>query len=137
MRPPLLASTTAARAYAQDLGPGAHAYALDPALFENAESGALAYSSVDNPVEGDQHQDGQAEDILTGQGGSVCNILSVGLRLIALSQLDPDELAEVGSTVLESLEEFGYYTTITEDDIREFVDCLSAAASKYKVPEAA
>ncbi len=28
------------------------------------------------------------EDILTGQGGSVCNILSVGLRLIALSQLD-------------------------------------------------
>ncbi|MGE4552818.1 MAG: hypothetical protein AB7D57_06880 [Desulfovibrionaceae bacterium] len=30
-----------------------------------------------------------AEDILTGQGGSVANILSVGLRLIALSQLDP------------------------------------------------
>lgn len=30
------------------------------------------------------------EDILTGQGGSVCNILSVGLRLIALSQL-PEE----------------------------------------------
>ncbi|MEF2145860.1 MAG: hypothetical protein V3573_10465 [Desulfovibrionaceae bacterium] len=29
------------------------------------------------------------EDILTGQGGSVANILSVGLRLIALSQLDP------------------------------------------------
>ncbi len=29
------------------------------------------------------------EDILTGQGGSVCNILSTGLRLIALSQLDP------------------------------------------------
>jgi ABC-type thiamine transport system ATPase subunit len=29
------------------------------------------------------------EDVLTGQGGSVCNILSVGLRLIALSQLDP------------------------------------------------
>ena len=27
--------------------------------------------------------------------------------------------------------------TITEDDIREFVDGLSAAASKYKVPEAA
>lgn len=30
----------------------------------------------------------QVEDILTGQGGSVANILSVGLRLIALSQLD-------------------------------------------------
>jgi len=33
---------------------------------------------------------GQAEDILHGQGGSVCNILSVGLRLIGLAQLDPD-----------------------------------------------
>lgn len=32
---------------------------------------------------------GQIEDILVGQGGSVCNILSVSLRLIALSQLDP------------------------------------------------
>ncbi|WP_027366448.1 hypothetical protein [Desulfocurvibacter africanus] len=32
---------------------------------------------------------GQVEDILVGQGGSVCNILSVSLRLIALSQLDP------------------------------------------------
>lgn len=30
-------------------------------------------------------------------------------------ELDPDELAEVGKTVLESLEEFNYYTTITED----------------------
>ncbi|WP_419786110.1 hypothetical protein [Pseudodesulfovibrio sp.] len=30
----------------------------------------------------------QIEDILTGQGGSVCNILSVGLRLIALSRLE-------------------------------------------------
>ncbi|MDF1633840.1 DUF1007 family protein [Mycoplana sp. MJR14] len=30
-------------------------------------------------------------------------------------KLDPDELAEVGQTVLESLEEFHYYTTITED----------------------
>ena len=29
------------------------------------------------------------EDILCGQGGSVCNIMSVGLRLVALSQLDP------------------------------------------------
>ncbi|MBF0481511.1 MAG: ATP-binding protein [Desulfovibrionaceae bacterium] len=33
------------------------------------------------------HQ-GESEDILTGQGGSVCNIVSTGLRLIALSQLD-------------------------------------------------
>ncbi|QGY39625.1 hypothetical protein GM415_05655 [Pseudodesulfovibrio cashew] len=35
-------------------------------------------------------RDDEVEDILTGQGGSVCNILSVGLRLIALSQL-PEE----------------------------------------------
>ena len=30
-------------------------------------------------------------------------------------RLDPDELAEVGQVVLESLEEFSYYTSITED----------------------
>jgi len=34
-------------------------------------------------------QDGCEEDILAGQGGSVANILSVSLRLLALSQLDP------------------------------------------------
>jgi len=34
---------------------------------------------------------GQVEDILHGQGGSVCNILSVGLRLIGLAQLDPEK----------------------------------------------
>ena len=37
-----------------------------------------------------QGNDEEIEDIMTGQGGSVCNILSVGLRLIALSQL-PEE----------------------------------------------
>ncbi|MDD3313636.1 hypothetical protein [Pseudodesulfovibrio sp.] len=35
-----------------------------------------------------QGDEDQIEDIMTGQGGSVCNILSVGLRLIALSQLE-------------------------------------------------
>ena len=30
-------------------------------------------------------------------------------------QLDPDELAEVGKTVLTSLEEFDYYTTLTDN----------------------
>ena len=34
---------------------------------------------------------GEREDIITGQGGSVCNIISVGLRLIALSQLHEKE----------------------------------------------
>lgn len=33
----------------------------------------------------------EIEDIMTGQGGSVCNILSVGLRLIALSQLPTEQ----------------------------------------------
>ncbi|WP_243439712.1 hypothetical protein [Fundidesulfovibrio soli] len=37
----------------------------------------------------EMEQQGGTEDILTGQGGSVCNILSVGLRLIGLAQLDP------------------------------------------------
>jgi hypothetical protein len=36
-------------------------------------------------------REGKPEDILSGQGGSVCNIISVGLRLIALSQLDERE----------------------------------------------
>lgn len=36
-------------------------------------------------------REGRPEDILAGQGGSVCNIISVGLRLIALSQLDERE----------------------------------------------
>ena len=33
-------------------------------------------------------RDGQPEDIMKGQGGSVANILSVGLRIFALAQLD-------------------------------------------------
>lgn len=38
-----------------------------------------------------QGNEDEVEDILTGQGGSVCNILSVGLRLIALSQLPKEQ----------------------------------------------
>ena len=33
---------------------------------------------------------GQPEDIMRGQGGSVANILSVGLRIFALTTLDPN-----------------------------------------------
>jgi len=40
-------------------------------------------------VEFSVENEGNAEHILKGQGGSVCNVLSVSLRLIALSQLDP------------------------------------------------
>lgn len=36
-------------------------------------------------------RDGHAEDIMRGQGGSVANILSVGLRLFALAQADPKQ----------------------------------------------
>jgi hypothetical protein len=36
-------------------------------------------------------RNGQAEDIMKGQGGSVANILSVGLRMFALTTLDPAE----------------------------------------------
>jgi DNA repair exonuclease SbcCD ATPase subunit len=35
-------------------------------------------------------RDGQEEDILRGQGGSVANELSVGLRMFALATLDPE-----------------------------------------------
>jgi hypothetical protein len=35
-------------------------------------------------------RDGQHEDIMFGQGGSVANILSVGLRMFALATLSPD-----------------------------------------------
>ncbi|BCS88919.1 hypothetical protein [Pseudodesulfovibrio sediminis] len=38
-----------------------------------------------------QGREEEIEDIMTGQGGSVCNILSVGLRLIALSQLPKEK----------------------------------------------
>jgi len=34
---------------------------------------------------------GQREDIMRGQGGSVANILSVGLRMLALTTLDPSK----------------------------------------------
>ena len=34
-------------------------------------------------------RDGQQEDIMRGQGGSVANVLSVGLRMFALTALDP------------------------------------------------
>lgn len=36
-------------------------------------------------------RDGKKEDIVRGQGGSVANVLSVGLRLFALATLDPAE----------------------------------------------
>lgn len=40
-------------------------------------------------VEFSIERNGKAEDVLKGQGGSVANILSVGLRIFALTTLDP------------------------------------------------
>lgn len=42
-------------------------------------------------VEFDIERDGHHEDIMRGQGGSVANVLSVGLRLFALATLPPEE----------------------------------------------
>jgi ABC-type glutathione transport system ATPase component len=42
-------------------------------------------------VEFSIERDGHAEDIMRGQGGSVANILSVGLRMLALATLDEAE----------------------------------------------
>lgn len=36
-------------------------------------------------------RDGHEEDIMKGQGGSVANVLSVGLRMFALATLDPQK----------------------------------------------
>ncbi len=36
-------------------------------------------------------RDGNTEDVLRGQGGSVQNVLSVGLRMFALATLNPDQ----------------------------------------------
>jgi len=36
-------------------------------------------------------RDGNSEDVLRGQGGSVQNVLSVGLRMFALATLNPDQ----------------------------------------------
>jgi DNA repair exonuclease SbcCD ATPase subunit len=36
-------------------------------------------------------RNGHTEDVLKGQGGSVANILSVGLRMFALATLDPNQ----------------------------------------------
>jgi predicted transcriptional regulator len=48
-----------------------------------------AYKRGAASVEFSVDRGGDSEDILRGQGGSVVNVLSVGLRMFALSQLDP------------------------------------------------
>ena len=50
-----------------------------------------AYKNNSAVVEFSIEKEGHAEDIYRGQGGSVQNVLSVGLRLFALAQLDQQE----------------------------------------------
>ncbi len=91
-------------------------------------------------------RNGRYEDIMTGQGGSVCNILSVGLRLIALSQLDekehrrflvldeqdcwlkPDLVSRLMSIVYTIARRLGFQIlVISHHDLhhfREFADCI-------------
>ena len=48
------------------------------------------------------------------------------------AQLDPDELQEVGQTVLDSLQEYNYYTTITDNGKTVKVDKPDAITADYK-----
>ena len=48
------------------------------------------------------------------------------------AQLDPDELAEVGQTVLDSLAEYNYYTTITDNGKTIKVNKPDAITADYK-----
>ncbi|WP_027720506.1 hypothetical protein [Maridesulfovibrio zosterae] len=66
-------------------------HAIREILGQNREVKAVA-SIRDKKLQVDFQilNNGGEEDIMVGQGGSVCNILSVGLRLIALSRLNPE-----------------------------------------------
>lgn len=69
---------------------------LSKALMEVLEQpirlrAVASYKRSNASVEFHIERNGQKEDILRGQGGSVANILSVGLRMFALATLDPAE----------------------------------------------
>lgn len=91
-------------------------------------------------------RNGNREDILRGQGGSVCNILSVGLRLIAMSQLDerrhrrfivldeqdcwlrPDLVPKFMSIIHRIAEKLSYQVLVIShhdlDFFRDYADCI-------------
>ena len=56
-----------------------------PIQFKAAADFKRGHATVEFCIERDGHE----EDVLLGQGGSVANILSVGLRMFALATLDP------------------------------------------------
>ena len=58
-----------------------------PIEFKATASFKRGAANVDFSIQ----RDGNDEDVRRGQGGSVQNILSVGLRLFALARLDPQE----------------------------------------------
>lgn len=58
-----------------------------PIEFKATASFKRGAANVDFSVQ----RDGNSEDVQRGQGGSVQNVLSVGLRLFALARLDPQE----------------------------------------------
>ena len=58
-----------------------------PIKFKASASFKRGAASVDFSID----RDGNTEDVNRGQGGSVQNVLSVGLRLFALARLDSDE----------------------------------------------
>ncbi|SFM93579.1 hypothetical protein [Thermodesulforhabdus norvegica] len=64
-------------------------YALQDILGQDIKLGSTQEVKYDKfHVNFHVERKGCREDILRGQGGSVCNILSVGLRFITLTQLD-------------------------------------------------
>lgn len=64
-----------------------HEVLEQPINFKAEASFKRGAASVDFSID----RDGNTEDINRGQGGSVQNVLSVGLRLFALAQLDSEE----------------------------------------------
>lgn len=71
----------------QKLSIALHEVLEQPILFKANASFKRGAANVEFSIE----RDGNAEDVNKGQGGSVQNILSVGLRLFALARLDPDQ----------------------------------------------
>lgn len=79
---PLLSSSTAAQAWAQDPGTGAHTpLALDPVHFENVESG-LAYSAVDSADIADEPEDRKPFALL---GTILMSIFVIGVASLVVS----------------------------------------------------
>jgi hypothetical protein len=79
---PLLVSSTAARAYAQDPGTGVHAqYALDPALFDSVATG-FAYSAVDSDDVDDDQSDRKPFALL---GTVLASIFIIGVTSLVVS----------------------------------------------------